>query len=765
MTPAPVGNHPWARWKRRHGPLLRVAGCYLSVMLASIFVGLAPEANLIWVANGVFLSYLLLAPRKRWPSYLCAGYVAQLAGGMIVGHHGIVSAVFLTFLNLSESLLSAFFLRRRSTQLPDFTNRRYLARFLVFGVLAGPTAMGAADALLSRLLHHTSPGTAFLQWVTSDALGVCVATPACVAIFRTRFRKSVYSPMHWAHLLPVAVCAVVAFSQTRMPVPFLLYPLSVLVLLKLDLGWAALGSLLVAAIGSSFTVRGAGPFAASAMITPLESAVLLQLFIASAMTILYSVSVVIESLREAKRRIQEIAAMHKLVTENSRDVIIVADFEGNRSFVSAAGTVWGGWTHDELIGRKSLDLVHPEDRARMAATVRDLRAGKDGALAECRIRQRDESYIWVEASLKTIRDPATSVPVGILNSVRDITERKVAEQARKFQLSMIDAIHGVSLDGILVVDDKENVVSCNRRFGEVWQIPLPACLPGQLDQDTRMHDGGLLEQAVALTKDPAAFVKRVEELYANRDQDDHCQIELKDGRTLERYSTSLRDNVGQYLGRAWFFRDITVHKLAEQRLEEAYHAVETLAITDALTGLANRRRFDQILAAEWRRGMRDGNPLSLLLIDVDWFKSYNDNYGHLNGDTCLKQIAGVAQNAATRPGDLAARFGGEEFALILPKTRNDGALEVGEAICDTLRDRELPHMGNPAGIITVSIGCATVTPQLGENLASLVDLADQALYKAKRRGRNRVCSSNPESLATDKQKTVSISAANSSHTA
>jgi diguanylate cyclase (GGDEF)-like protein/PAS domain S-box-containing protein len=732
------------------------------VLLATIFVGLVPEDNLIWVANGVLLAYLLLAPRKRWPAYICAGYAAQFAGGLLGGHHGILSAAILTLLNLSESLLSALLLRRRSAQLPDFTNPHYLTRFLAFGVLAGPAALGAIYSILPRFLRHASPGVAFLEWIASDSLGVCVATPACVAIFRARFRRSLYSPVHWAHLLPVVVCAVVAFSQARMPVPFLLYPLLVLVLLRLDLGWAALGSLIAVAIGSSFTVRGHGPFAVSASITALESAILVQLFIASAMVILYSVSVVIASLREAKRRIQEIAAMHKLVTENSRDVIIVADFDGNRSFVSAAGTVWGGWTHDELIGRKSLDLVHPEDRARMAVTVRDLHAGKDGALAEFRIKQRDDSYIWVEASLKTIRDPVTRIPLGILNSVRDITERKVAEQARRFQLSLIDAIHGVSLDGILVVDDKENVVSCNRRFGEVWQIPLPACLPGQLDQDTRMHDGGLLEQAVARTKDPEAFVKRVEELYANRDQDDHCQIELKDGRTLERYSTSLRDKVGQYLGRAWFFRDISDHKLAEQRLEEAYHAVETLAITDALTGLANRRRFDQCLAAEWRRGMRDGNPLSLLLIDVDWFKSYNDNYGHLNGDTCLKQIAGVAQSAAMRPGDLATRFGGEEFALILPKTRNDGALEVGEAICDALRARRLPHTGNPAGIITVSIGCATVTPQLGENPASLVDLADHALYKAKRRGRNRVCSSNPESLATDKQKTVSISAANSS---
>jgi integral membrane sensor domain MASE1 len=220
--------------------------------------------------------------------------------------------------------------------------------------------MGAIDALCSPLWRQTSPGTEFLQWIASDALGACVATPACVAIFRTRFRKSLYSLSHWAHLVPIIICAVVAFSQGRLPVPFLLYPLLVLVLLRLNLGWAALASLLVAAIGSSLTVHGHGPFAVSASTTQLASAILLQLFIASAMVTLYSVSVVIESLRNTERRLHEIAARHKLVTENSRDVIILADLKGNRSYCSSAVKIFG-YTEDEVTKTSSLDLVHPED--------------------------------------------------------------------------------------------------------------------------------------------------------------------------------------------------------------------------------------------------------------------------------------------------------------------------------------------------------------------------------------------------------------------
>jgi diguanylate cyclase (GGDEF)-like protein len=345
---------------------------------------------------------------------------------------------------------------------------------------------------------------------------------------------------------------------------------------------------------------------------------------------------------------------------------------------------------------------------------------------------------------------------GILSKIRDESKRNRAASVRDFQLSLVEAIHAVSLDGILVVDEYENVVACNRQFGEFCGIKLPDRLPGANGDDFTLPSAELLAQGAENTKDPKSFIDRVKELHGNPDQDDHCQIELKDGRTIERYTTVLRNNLGQYLGRVWFFRDISRHKLNELRLQEAYHAVESLAITDALTGLANRRRFDQYLAAEWRRGLRDNYPLSLLLIDADLFKAYNDHYGHLNGDACLKQIAEVAQDTATRSVDLVARFGGEEFAVILPKTSPEGTVEVAEAISENLRARRVPHAASPAGIMTVSVGCATVTPQAGANPAWLIELADQALYRAKRLGRNQVCVATADDAANNRQRTIPI---------
>jgi diguanylate cyclase (GGDEF)-like protein len=360
-------------------------------------------------------------------------------------------------------------------------------------------------------------------------------------------------------------------------------------------------------------------------------------------------------------------------------------------------------------------------------------------LIECRIRRPSGDYFWVEANLRAIPDPITGAPTGILNIVRDIGERKATEQARDMHLSLIAAIQEVSLDGVLVVNDQGKVISYNKRFSEVWKITAPT-LPATLwEGNVDISDEQLLGQCVDQTKDPASFLRRVLELYADHSANEQSQIELKDGRTLERYSTSLLGQNGKYLGRVWFFRDISERKRGEKELRAAYCSLETLAATDPLTGLANRRRFDQTLSGEWRRGAREHSPLSIVLMDADWFKTYNDTYGHMSGDKCLRQIADAIRGAATRSGDLAGRIGGEEFAVILPNTPANGAREVAEQICAALRSRRLPHSSNPVGYVTISVGCATLMPALGQRSATLLQRADEAMYAAKRSGRNRIC--------------------------
>ena len=181
-------------------------------------------------------------------------------------------------------------------------------------------------------------------------------------------------------------------------------------------------------------------------------------------------------------------------------------------------------------------------------------------------------------------------------------------------------------------------------------------------------------------------------------------------------------------------RDITEQKQLETRLE-------TLAIEDSLTGLANRRRFDERLKEEWARAYRDRSSLGLLMIDVDHFKAYNDEYGHPAGDACLRVVAKVIADEVQRVGDLAARYGGEEFAMLLPNTDAAGCARVGERIRNAVRDAGLVHASNPAGpCVTVSVGGATCRPAVERTAGtgSLVEAADRALYDAKDAGRDRM---------------------------
>jgi diguanylate cyclase (GGDEF)-like protein len=166
-----------------------------------------------------------------------------------------------------------------------------------------------------------------------------------------------------------------------------------------------------------------------------------------------------------------------------------------------------------------------------------------------------------------------------------------------------------------------------------------------------------------------------------------------------------------------------------------------MSFRDGLTGLANRRYFDEVMKNEWKRAKRESHPLSLVLIDIDSFKSYNDTYGHQEGDVCLKNISRVIKSYAKRPGDLAARYGGEELALILPFANSQNAFKIAEKIRKRVQTLKIAHNGSKVDgckIVSISAGIATLVPDTDSSQSILVNLADKALYSAKNKGRNQV---------------------------
>ncbi len=297
------------------------------------------------------------------------------------------------------------------------------------------------------------------------------------------------------------------------------------------------------------------------------------------------------------------------------------------------------------------------------------------------------------------------------------------------QVALIQSILESSPDGILVVDENGTVKFYNRKFFDVWM------LPNKIDPIKSMPEyviGGddtpLLKAVTQLVSDPKAFVDRVQELYENPQLVDYCEIKLKDERILERHSSVLWGDERQYLGRVWFFRDITAHKKIESDLEELTHL-------DPLTGIANRRYFFERASLEYARSKRYLTPLCIASMDIDHFKLVNDNHGHAAGDEVIKMLCSISQGML-RETELLARIGGEEFAILMPNTKLDGASHLGDRLRQVIADHQLTYEGQEISI-SVSIGIAELSPK-DSSIEDCLRKADKAMYMAKENGRNRM---------------------------
>ncbi len=200
----------------------------------------------------------------------------------------------------------------------------------------------------------------------------------------------------------------------------------------------------------------------------------------------------------------------------------------------------------------------------------------------------------------------------------------------------------------------------------------------------------------------------------------------------------VRNAAGEPEALIGFMFDISERKKTEERLLDLQKQLEDFSFRDGLTGVSNRRKFDAVLDEEWDAARRHTQPLSLILIDIDFFKQYNDCYGHVQGDECLKRVGAALGSVANRPRDLLARYGGEEFVLVLPATDEAAALRVGERVRQALFKAQIPHAASAVGqLLTVSQGVGTIIPSASDTLMQFIDTVDRRLYRAKQAGRDR----------------------------
>ncbi len=201
----------------------------------------------------------------------------------------------------------------------------------------------------------------------------------------------------------------------------------------------------------------------------------------------------------------------------------------------------------------------------------------------------------------------------------------------------------------------------------------------------------------------------------------------------------VRNDNGDVDSLVGFMFDISERKKTEEELATLQKELEELSFKDGLTGVANRRMFDSILDLEWTRARRNNQSLALIMFDIDYFKQYNDRYGHVQGDDCLKRVAQTLGSAATRSRDFLARFGGEEFVLVLPETDEKAAIKIAERCRHLIFKEQIAHETSPVSqILTVSIGVGAIVPTLQDEPLRFVEEVDKRLYLAKQQGRNRI---------------------------
>lgn len=354
-----------------------------------------------------------------------------------------------------------------------------------------------------------------------------------------------------------------------------------------------------------------------------------------------------------------------------------------------------------------------------------------------RHRHADQPILQELPGNRWLRIEERPTRLGGVAGVRvDVTELVQREQQLKQanarladSRAQLHAVIGTAMSAIVTLDERGIVLSANPATTTIFGWPENELL----GQDLRVlvpADAGPDPLALLWSRGPDARAGRAPP------QDIHARH--RDGHAVAVQLALSRLDTGGQARFVALFTDLSDREAYAQALRDANAQLAHLSETDALTGIANRRRFDRALHEEWQRGRRHGLPLALLLVDVDHFKRYNDSRGHPMGDECLRAIAQILHNCVHRAGDLVARYGGEEFALLLPHTGGAEAMALALACIEAVEQAELPHPDSPlAPHVTLSIGVASATHDDEAPASLLLDAADSAMYAAKRGGRRR----------------------------
>jgi diguanylate cyclase (GGDEF)-like protein/PAS domain S-box-containing protein len=478
------------------------------------------------------------------------------------------------------------------------------------------------------------------------------------------------------------------------------------------------------------------------------------------------------TLKEAYVSLREREAQYRILTTHGPVGIYQTNARREMTFVNPFWCEITGMSPEESYGHGWMQAIYAEDRERILAQWSE-EPEQRAKNTEFRFQRPDGQVVWVVGNSASLRDGEGRYQ-GEIGTILEITARKQAEENLKRQAErerLMAAVQGrirrsLNLNTILstTVEEVRQILLCDRvlvyRFNHDWSGAIVAesvRTPWQVALGTTIYDPCFSQEFVQTYQEGRIHV--VDDL-------DTAKLAPCHYRLLAQFQVKANLVVpilqGEQLwgllvahhcaaARSWqqveidFLKQLatqvgiaTQQSQLYEQLKEVNQKLHRLAAVDSLTQIPNRRYFDAYLNAEWRRMAREQMPLSLILCDIDYFKHYNDTYGHPAGDACLRQVAAVLRKTLKRPADLVSRYGGEEFAIVLPNTNRRGMIWIAELIQQSVRGLNIAHRAScVSDRVTLSLGGATVVPSPGGFSQRLVDAADRALYQAKEEGRDR----------------------------
>jgi len=459
--------------------------------------------------------------------------------------------------------------------------------------------------------------------------------------------------------------------------------------------------------------------------------------------------------REVTRELLSSKRHFETILESMAEGLLEITSEKKVVYVNPAALSLIGMPEANLLGRKFIELFNEADQKR----IEELQE-KMGAEAQTITEEAPLNLNGKQVSLNII--PLKGGKEGSIIILNDITERKQAEESLANSEKKLSQIVQGSPIPTFVIDKKHTIQQWNKACERLTGIKEDE-MTGTKKQWMAFYSTERRVMADLIVDN--APEEEIERYYQGKYSkfsivEGSCEAEDffpelgKEGKWIFFTASPLRDVDGKITGAIEALQDITERKQAEERLkkakeaidaanlklEEANRELERLTLVDGLTDIANRRHFNQVIADEWRRALRSKNILSLVMVDIDYFKNYNDYYGHQAGDDCLRKVAKMLNKVAKRPGDLVTRYGGEEFAIILSDTDSKSASNLAEETRNDVFSLKIPHcQSDICEYVTISLGTASTVPASPDSsYQSLIEAADNCLYQAKHKGRNQV---------------------------